>query len=128
MIRPSGPAGFAGWLSNPDRIPESSCSSVGSRAVTRAVLDGVVLADSDDVRVVEGIAYFPTDSVDMEYLADSPTTSRCFWKGKARYWHVVGPGGSSPNAAFAYVHPWPLARRLVTGRIAFWQDVEILDD
>ena len=120
---------------NPDQFPESLISSRNHRAqvrvshaVTRAVLDGVVLAESDDVRVVEGVPYFPTDSVDMEYLMDSPTTSRCFWKGKARYWHVVGPDGSSPNAAFAYDHPWPLARKLVTDRIAFWQDVQVLDD
>lgn len=29
------------------------------------------------------------------------------------------------DAAFAYEKPWPLARRLVRDRIAFWQVVEI---
>ena len=93
--------------------------------MTRAIFDGVVLAESDDVRVVEGMTYFPIDSVDQEQLLDSPTTTRCIWKGKARYWHVRGNEDVGHDAAFAYEQPWPLARRLVTDRIAFWQGVEI---
>lgn len=94
--------------------------------MARAVFDGVVLADSDDVRVVEGLTYFPLHSVDMDKLLPSPTTSRCFWKGKASYWHVHGGTEIAPNAAFTYEHPWPLARRLVSGRIAFWHAVRII--
>ena len=96
--------------------------------MTRATFDGVVIAESDDVRVVEGIAYFPIASVDRDRLLDSPTTSRCFWKGKATYWHVEGDHDVAPNAAFTYEHPWPLARRLVTDRIAFWQGVKVTRD
>jgi len=96
--------------------------------MTRAVFDGVVVAESDDVRVVEGMTYFPLGSVDMDRLVASPTSSRCFWKGKASYWHVQGDTEITPNAAFAYEHPWPLARRLVNGRIAFWQGVRIVGD
>lgn len=95
--------------------------------MVRAVFDGVVVAESDDVRVVEGMRYFPRDSVREELLVDSPTTSRCPWKGKARYWHVQGENEVATDAAFAYEKPWPLARRLVSGRIAFWQDVEVND-
>jgi len=93
----------------------------------RAEFDGVVIAESDDVRVVEGVAYFPLDAVDTDQLVSSPTTSRCFWKGKATYWHVRGVTDVAPDAAFAYERPWPLARRLVSGRIAFWRDVHVLD-
>jgi len=96
--------------------------------MTRAVFDDVVIAESDDVRIVEGMAYFPIDSVDRDTLIDSPTTSRCFWKGKASYWHVQGRSDMAPNAAFTYEHPWPLARRLVSGRMAFWQGVQIVND
>lgn len=96
--------------------------------MTTAVFDGVVIAESNDVRTVEGVAYFPIESVDMDSLVESQTTSRCFWKGKATYWHVQGNGEMSPNAAFAYEHPWPLARKLVQGRIAFWQGVQIVRD
>jgi uncharacterized protein (DUF427 family) len=96
--------------------------------MTRAVFDGVVVAESDDVRRVEGMTYFPGDTVDSDRLVDSPTTSRCFWKGKARYWHVRGDEEVAPDAAFAYPRPWPLARPLVTDRIAFWHGVEIVED
>jgi uncharacterized protein (DUF427 family) len=96
--------------------------------MTKAVFDGVVLAESRDVKVVEGMTYFPIDSVDMERLTESSTTSRCFWKGKASYWHVEGQSDTAANAAFAYERPWPLARRLVTDRVAFWQGVQIVND
>lgn len=96
--------------------------------MTRAIFDGVVVAESNEVRVVEGISYFPTDSVDTDTLIESPQTSRCFWKGKASYWHVAGNDDIAQNAAFTYYQPWPLARRLVSGRIAFWQGVEIVED
>jgi uncharacterized protein (DUF427 family) len=94
----------------------------------KAVFDGVVIAESDDVRNVEGMAYFPIDNVEMDNLVESPTTSRCFWKGKASYWHVQGRDDIAQNAAFTYEHPWPLARRLVEDRVAFWRGVEIVDD
>jgi uncharacterized protein (DUF427 family) len=96
--------------------------------MTKAVFDGVVLAESSEVKVVEGMTYFPIDSVDMERLTESSTTSRCFWKGKASYWHVEGQSDTAANAAFAYERPWPLARRLVTDRVAFWQGVQIVND
>jgi len=91
--------------------------------MARAIFNGEVIAESDDVRVVEGMTYFPFDSVDPDALVASPSTSRCFWKGKAHYWHVQGGDDVAPNAAFAYPKPWPLARRLVSDRIAFWQGV-----
>ncbi len=93
--------------------------------MTRAIFDGVVIADSDDVRVVEGITYFPRSSVNADALEESATTSQCFWKGKANYWHVIGKTETGTDAAFAYRRPWPLARRLVTDRVAFWRGVEI---
>ncbi len=93
--------------------------------MARAVFDGVVIAISEDVRVVEGMTYFPRSSVTTDALLESTTSSRCFWKGKARYWHVVGPTETANDAAFAYERPWPLARRLVNDRVAFWRGVEI---
>jgi uncharacterized protein (DUF427 family) len=101
-----------------------SDEGVGS-GMARATFDGVVIAESDDVKVVEGMTYFPVESVDMGQLVQSPTTSRCFWKGKASYWHVQGNDDIAQNAAFTYERPWPLAKRLVTDRVAFWQGVEV---
>ncbi len=93
--------------------------------MAKAIFDGVVIAESDDVRQVEGISYFPVDSVKPGVLVDSATTSRCIWKGKARYWHVESDDDTAFDAAFAYEAPWPLARKLVTDRVGFWKDVQI---
>ena len=94
----------------------------------RAAFDGVVVAESDDVRTVEGMIYFPAHAVDTDRLVESETVSHCFWKGKARYWHVQGEDDLALDAAFAYPKPWPLARRLVSDRIAFWREVEVGSD
>ena len=83
---------------------------------------------TEDVREVQWTTYFPRSSVRDDSLAESQTTSRCPWKVKARYWHVVGEIETATDAAFAYENPWPLARRLVTDRIAFWHDVEVTND
>ncbi len=96
--------------------------------MARAMFDGQVIAESDDVKVVEGMTYFPLDSVRRELLVDSPVTSRCFWKGKATYWHVQGQDDIAQNAAFAYERPWPLAKNLMTDRMAFWHGVEVTRD
>jgi uncharacterized protein (DUF427 family) len=96
--------------------------------MTKAIFDGVVIAESDDVKRVEGMSYFPIADVDADHLLDSPTTSRCFWKGKASYFHVQGNDDIAQNGAFIYRKPWPLAKGLVTDRIAFWQGVEIVDE
>lgn len=93
--------------------------------MTKAVFDGVVVAESNDVKVVEGISYFPIDSVQPGVLSESPTTSRCFWKGKASYYHVDHGDDTALDAAFRYENPWPLARRLVSGRVGFWHGVII---
>lgn len=96
--------------------------------MAKAVFDGVVVAQSDDVRVVEGMTYFPRNSINADALVESSTTSHCFWKGKANYWHVTSEDDIAPDAAFTYRKPWPLARRLVGDRVAFWRGVEIVAD
>lgn len=91
----------------------------------RAVVDGVVIAESSDVRTVEGVAYFPRESVADGVLVESPTTTRCPWKGKASYFHVDTGDDTKLDVAFAYQKPWPLAKRLVEGRVGFAGEVVI---
>ena len=93
----------------------------------RAVYAGNVVAEGDDVRVVQGISYFRRDDVKPDVLVESPTTSRCPWKGKASYFHVQHGDDVELDAAFTYEKPWPLARRLVTDRVGFWRGVTIED-
>lgn len=92
---------------------------------TRAVLGGVVIAESDDITEVEGRVYFPLDAVDMSRLAETDTSTRCSWKGTARYWDVEAGGEIAADGAFAYPEPSEKAAPIVTDRIAFWNGVEV---
>ena len=92
----------------------------------RAVFNGqtIAAASDDDVRHVEGNVYFPPDAVNRELLEDSPTHTRCYWKGKASYYHVTAGDLVASDAAFFYPSPWPLARGL-KDYVAFWRDVTV---
>ena len=45
----------------------------------KAVLNGTVLAESDNTVVVEGNHYFPADSVKSEYLTSTDHSTHCPW-------------------------------------------------
>jgi len=92
--------------------------------MVRALWQGQVVADSDQTMVVEGNHYFPPDSVDQDALLDSPTKTRCFWKGKARYYNLLVDGAIRPDAAWSYPKPWPLARR-IEGYVSFSPGIRI---
>lgn len=89
-----------------------------------ATWNGTVIAQSDNTVVVEGNHYFPPDAVHSEYLAESDHTSRCPWKGDARYYSLVVDGAENRNAAWYYPDPKPEAES-IRGRIAFWRGVEV---
>lgn len=93
----------------------------------RAVWNGAVLADSDDTIVVEGNHYFPRESLDERYFQPSDHTSRCFWKGQARYLTVVVDGKVNRDAAWYYPDPSAAANK-IAGRVAFWHGVRVEDD
>lgn len=90
----------------------------------RATWNGAVIAESDDVVVVEGYTYFPRDAVRPDVLAPSDHTSVCPWKGQASYYAIVVDGQRNPDAAWEYGDPKPAAAA-VRNRIAFWRGVRV---
>ena len=92
--------------------------------MTKAVWNGVTIAESDDTVVVEGNHYFPRDSVRADVLKDSATTTNCPWKGTAHYHSLSVGGAENPNAAWYYPDPKPKAAE-IRDRIAFWKGVEV---
>ena len=90
----------------------------------QAVFQGVVIAESDDTIVVEGNHYFPEESLNREFLTSTGTHTICPWKGMASYYSIDVDGVTSPDAAWYYPKPSPLARR-VKGRVAFWRGVAV---
>lgn len=96
----------------------------GSPRTWRAMWNDTIIAESDDVVIVEGNAYFPRDAITDGALLDSSTWSVCPWKGIAKYHSVAAGGVVAPDGAWYYPHPTPFARR-IRGRIAFWNGVVV---
>lgn len=92
--------------------------------MARATWNGAVLAESDDVELVEGNVYFPPGSVQREYLRESETHTVCGWKGQANYHHVEVGGRRNPDAAWYYPAPKDAARH-IAGYVAFWHGVVV---
>ena len=55
----------------------------------QAIFNGTVLAESDDIVMVDGNPYFPREAMNTEFFRDSRLTTVCGWKGTARYWDLV---------------------------------------
>ena len=91
----------------------------------RAIWNDVVIAESDDTVVVEGNHYFPPDSINSEYFVISEKTTSCFWKGVANYYSLNVKGEINKDAAWYYPSPKSTAKK-ITGRVAFWKDVEVV--
>ncbi len=91
---------------------------------TRAILDGVVLAETDRVVSLEGNSYFPPDSINWEHLVETDVTSRCFWKGKASYFDTVIDGHTHESVGWTY-HTPSRAASDIAEHVAFWNEVRI---
>ncbi|MCM1987164.1 MAG: DUF427 domain-containing protein [Methanococcoides sp.] len=87
--------------------------------------NGVVLAESDSVKEIEGNLYFPPESVNKEFLRESDTRSTCPWKGLAHYFDIVVNGEENNDAAWSYPEPKEAAKE-ITGYVAFWKGVEVV--
>ena len=91
----------------------------------KAIWNGAVVAESDDIVTVEGNAYFPAESLRHDLTVDSDLTSVCPWKGTASYLSLKVDGRRNENAAWYYPDPKPAAAE-IKGRVAFWKGVEIV--
>ncbi len=90
----------------------------------KAVWNGRVVAESDDIVTVEGNAYFPAASLDRSVVAESAHTSVCGWKGTARYYSLSVDGKENRDAVWYYPDPKKGAEQ-VAGRVAFWKGVSV---
>ena len=92
--------------------------------MARALWNGIVIADSAEVRVVDGYTYFPPDAVRRDLLHPTTTTTRCSWKGTASYFDVSAEGQVNSDAAWSYPKTSEAARH-IDGWIGFWRGVTI---
>jgi uncharacterized protein (DUF427 family) len=90
----------------------------------RAVLNGTVLAESDETVVVEGNHYFPPASVKSEFFTPTDRSTYCPWKGDASYYDVTVDGAAESNAAWYYPEPKDKAAE-IKDHVAFYSAVTV---
>ena len=90
----------------------------------KAVWNGQVVAESNDIVTVEGNAYFPATSLRQEFVQPSSHTSVCPWKGTAQY-YTLNVGGQTNKAAVWYYPEPKQAAADIPGRIASWNGVSV---
>ncbi len=92
--------------------------------MARAVLDGTVIAESDETVIVEGNHYFPPDSVSWDHFAETERTSVCGWKGTASYYSVSVGEQTLDNVAWTYHEPMDAASE-IKDFVAFYPQVGV---
>jgi uncharacterized protein (DUF427 family) len=91
----------------------------------KALLDGRVIAESEDVVECDGYHYFPRTTVRMEWLEKGEKTERddaC--PHGVQFYDVVLDGVRHRRNAWSYEAPRASMQR-VAQRIGFWEDVDV---
>ncbi len=91
----------------------------------KAIWKDTVIAQSDDIVMVEGNHYFPPESLHREHTSFSNHKSSCAWKGQASYLSLIVDGELNADAVWYYTDPKPEAAQ-IKGRFAFWKGVQIV--
>ena len=92
----------------------------------QVAVNGEIVAESRDVIKVEEDGnparyYFPRSDVKMDRLERSATTTRCPYKGEARYFNLKAGGKQFDDAVWTYEEPYD-EHLALTERVAFYND------
>lgn len=115
------PSGFADW-------PDYRVDVRRVRNLVRVTRGEQVLAETTASLLVAEqdhglVFYVPAADVRFDLLAPDDYTSRCPFKGQARYWR---PSGGGEPIAWEYHDPYPEVA-LIRDHIGFYQDRVRLD-
>ena len=92
--------------------------------MARAIWNDTVIAESDDIEIVENNCYFPPSALKTDCFRPSSHQTVCGWKGTAHYYDVVVGDQVNANAAWYYPEPKSAAES-IRGRVAFWKGVRV---
>lgn len=85
----------------------------------KVIWNEVVLAESDDTKMVEGNHYFPPESINREYFQPNEGHTVCPWKGLASYYDIVV--GDEVRRSGAWYYPDPSAAAAhIKDHVAFY--------
>ena len=91
----------------------------------KAVVNGHVVASSDDIVEAGGYQYFPSSAVRMEWLEKAHRTEHDLeCPHSVQFYDVVIDGERHPRNAWIYERPQP-AMQAVTDRVGFWENVKV---
>jgi uncharacterized protein (DUF427 family) len=108
------------------RSPYTRIDALASSRHVRVLVNEEVVADSTRPTLLfeTGLPvryYLPKSDVRMDLLEPTESTSRCPYKGVARYWSVRAGGEVVPDVAWSYPFPLPESVK-VAGLIAFYDE------
>ena len=91
----------------------------------KAIVEGNVVAESDDMIECKGYQYFPPAAVRLDWLEKTERTAHDLeCPHGVQFYDVVVGGKRHPRAAWSYESPRPEMRQ-IAGRFGFWEDVEV---
>ena len=91
----------------------------------KAVVDGHVVAESNDIVENGGYQYFPPSAVRIEWLENTPkTASDLECPHVVQFYDVVIDGVRHERASWVYEAPLP-AKRQIAHRFGFWKDAKV---
>jgi len=91
----------------------------------KALLNGKVIAESDDTVECGGYQYFPSSAVRTEWLKKAPKTdSDHACPHGVQFYDVVIDGVRHERCAWSYESPRPRMKQ-VADRFGFWEDVAV---
>lgn len=91
----------------------------------KAIWNNQMIAESDDIVVIENNHYFPNGSIKKEYFKSSETHATCPWKGEASYYNLDVDGKQNVDAAWYYPEVSTQAQD-IKNHVAFWKGVQII--
>lgn len=92
--------------------------------MAKAVYNGETIAESEDIKNIDGNWYFPKNSINKKYLKKSPTQLIRADKGKANFYNVYVDNQVSWNAAWHYSKPNEESNE-IKDRIGFGPAIQI---
>ena len=121
-----------GWFEEDEEVythprdPYTRVDILPTSRQVRVELDGVVLAESTNARVLfeTGLPprwYIPKTDVRMELLAPTGTATHCPYKGQAQYWAVRVGDRLVEDLAWSYRTPLPESQK-IAGLVAFYNE------
>ena len=92
--------------------------------MAKAVYNGETIAESEDIKNIDGNWYFPKKSIKKKYLKESPTHLVRADKGEANFYNIYVDDKVSWNAAWYYSKPNRESKD-IKDRIGFGPGIQI---